>query len=61
MNVFDLYVYTYLALLYTYTFMLCWSPMIYEPYGFFLGFLTTFICFCVILYSRSSNFVVKYM
>ena len=56
-----LHVYTYLALLYAYTFMLCGSPMFYEPYGFFLGFLTTFICFFVILYSCPFNFVVKYL
>ena len=56
-----LHVYTYLALLYAYTFMLCESPMFYEPYGFFLGFLATFICFFVILYSCLFNFVVKYL
>ena len=36
------------------------EPNVYKPHGFFLGFLATFICFCVtVLFYRSLYFVVN--
>ena len=36
------------------------EPNVYKPHGFFLGFLATFICFCVtVLFYRYLYFVVN--
>ena len=36
------------------------EPNVYKPHGFFLGFLSTFICFCVtVLFYRYLYFVVN--
>ena len=36
------------------------EPKVYKPHGFFLGFLATFICFCVtVLFYRYLYFVVN--
>ena len=36
------------------------EPSVYKPHGFFLGFLATFICFCVtVLFYRYFYFVVN--